>query len=129
VNDGARLRQNVDGLEESLALARRSLAAAADHEGRAQHGAAIEQFSRYVELLREEAARLERRALSLFGFKLVFPDGRWDVAEVQLSEPPSLGDVVELEDHTRWQIDASQVVRSRPVKKPDREFFVCSPAM
>ena len=95
-----------------------------DEEERAARADAIDRFSQYAELLREATAA----SLARYSFKLLFADGRWDVAEKDLPAAPHVGEVVDLFDGELWQIRGSQVVRTRASGKPPHEFFVCAPA-
>lgn len=61
-------------------------------------------------------------ATDLYAFKLELPDGRWDVDEKKLGARPRVGEIVEF--GAWWQVKGVQRVRA-PVRKPDRELFVC----
>jgi hypothetical protein len=115
---------SADQLAEALARHRAQLASVPDEEERAQRADAIDRFAQYAVLLREATAA----ALARYSFKLVFADGRWDVAEKDLPAPPHIGELVDLADGERWRIRGSQLVRPRPPGKPPHEYFVCTPA-
>lgn len=119
------LRSNADRLEHALGASREELAAVADEEERSRRADAIDQLSRYVDLLREATAR---RGVSRYSFKLEFPDGRWDLAERELTAPPRVGDLVWFETGGPWQVLGRQHVFPRPGHKPPHEFFACAPA-
>lgn len=120
-----RLRENADRLEQALDATRRELADVATGEQRARRASAIDQAAQYVALLRE-ASEQGTRPRGPFWFKLVFPDGRWNVAERVLDAAPRVGDVVSFDDGSRWRVRDSQLVKPRPAQKPPREFFVCA---
>jgi hypothetical protein len=115
---------SADQLAQALARNRALLAAVADDDERAARADAIDRFSQYTELLREATAA----SLARYSFKLLFEDGRWDVAEKDLPAVPHVGEVVDLFDGKLWQIRGSQLVRTRPSGKAPHEFFVCAPA-
>lgn len=120
-----RLERNADALEQALAETRKHLPEVDSRAARARRASAIEQVAQYVALLREAGGAVPHRPVP-FWFKREFPDGRWDVAERVLDEPPRVGDVVAFEDGSCWQVRDSQLVRPRPERKPPREFFVCA---
>ena len=115
---------SADQLAQALARNRARLASVTDEEERAQRADAIDRFAQYADLLRKETAA----SLARYSFKLLFADGRWDVAEKDLPAAPHIGELVELADGGRWRIRESQVVRTRPAGKAPHEFFVCAPA-
>jgi hypothetical protein len=126
VDGKAQLRENAETLEQGLSRRRGSLQAL-DGEDRARRAEAIEGLARYVELLRSAGDEEGRRA-ARYWFKLVFPDGRWTVAEKQLPAEPHLGDVLAFGDGAPWRVSDSQLVWPRPNRQPRREVFVCAPA-
>ena len=115
---------SADQLAQALARNRAQLAAMTDEEERAQRADAIDRFAQYADLLREATAA----TLARYSFKLVFADGRWDLAEKDLSALPHIGELVDLADGERWRIRESQLVAPLPPGKPPHEFFVCAPA-
>lgn len=118
------LGSSADQLAHALARNRRELATVKGDEARARRAEVIEHFTQYVELLREASAA----TLARYSFKLEFPDGRWNLAEKELTVTPHVGECVEFADGERWRIRGSQFVHPRPSGKPPREFFVCAPA-
>jgi hypothetical protein len=118
-----RLRQSADALQHALDAQRLALRHVAE-EDRTRRSDAIDRLAQYVSLLRK-ASNSEP---AFYSFKLVFPDGRWDVEESRLERAPSVGEVVELGGRGRWKIRGSQFVKPRPSQKPAREFFLCAPA-
>lgn len=120
-----RLSQNADQLDEALAATRRTLAEVTAGEQRARRASAIDQAAQYVALLRAAGEQGAHKPVP-FWFKLVFPDGRWNVAERLLDSAPRVGDVVCFDDGRCWRVRDSQVVMPRPARKPAREFFVCA---
>lgn len=121
-----RLERNADELEQALAETRRALPDVGTEAVQARRASAIDEVAKYVVLLREAGSVAPPRPPAPFWFKLVFPDGRWDVVERVLDVPPRIGDVVALDDGSCWQVQDSQLVRPRPERKPPREFFVCA---
>ena len=85
---------------------------------------AIDGFARYAELLREAAATAHP---ARYSFKLEFPDGRWDLAEQELSTEPRVGDLVWF-DGAPWQIRGHRLVPRRPDAAHPHDFLACSPA-
>ena len=130
-------RLNADQLESALAQERRRLAGQLENEEqRARREQAIEQLGTYVSMLRDTtttSAALaaaygpDGRPRAPFAFKLEFEDGRWNIDEKEMDATPRVGDIVSFEDGRPWRIRATQFVRSRPSRKPVREFFVCAP--
>ena len=114
---------SADQLAEALARNRMLLTAVTDDEERERRGEAIDRLGRYADLLREATST----ALARYSFKLEFEDGRWDIAEKEFPEAPTVGELVDLEDGECWRIRRSQVVHARPAGKPPREYFVCAP--
>jgi hypothetical protein len=129
VDGDLRPELNADELEQALAQTRRSLNDVPD-EHRSRREAAIDQFSHYAALLRTASSigGDMPRPSRFYWFKLVFPDGRWNVEEKLLQSSPAVGDVVDLAEYGQWQIRTSQFVKPRPSQKPAQEFFVCAPA-
>jgi hypothetical protein len=83
----------------------------------------MERVGNYVGLLRAaEAGPMN------FSFKLELQDGRWDIAEKNLTAAPRVGDVLSLAGR-QWRVRASQLVRPRPSGRPAREVFVCAPVI
>jgi hypothetical protein len=115
---------NADRLESFVEAGRGALGRLSEDDDRARRGAAIDGFARYAQLLREAAAgtRPER-----YAFKLEFPDGRWDLAEQELSNEPRVGDLVWF-DGTPWQILGHREVPRRPSKAAPHSFLACAPA-
>jgi len=136
VDSDAQPRKNADELEEALSRKRRALSEVTDDEQRLRREEAIEQLMTYVALLRDAAScevtlqgEIDHgRSLSRFWFKLELEDRRWNVEEKKLTIAPRIGDVLSFDDGSRWRVRASQFVRPRPARKPEREFFVCEPA-
>lgn len=127
VDGKAQLRENAQILEQGLAR-RRGLLNGLEDDDRVRRADAIDGFARYVALLRNASDQSGRRPVARYSFKLVFPDGRWTVAEKQLADEPHLGDVVSFEDGGAWRVSDSQLVWPRPSRQPRREVFVCAPA-
>jgi hypothetical protein len=73
-------------------------------------------------LLDQEESMSIAAAPDCYSFKLELPDGRWNVDEKQLITRPRVGEIVEF--GAWWQVKGIQRVRT-PVRKPDRELFVC----
>ncbi len=120
-------KANLETLERALAARRRELGRIDQDEERTRRAAALELIEQYTLLLREPypAPKLN---LVRYSFKLVFPDGRWNVDEKQLGAEPREGDVVEIAGFGNWRIQGSQRVGVKPAGKPPREIFVCAPA-
>ena len=114
---------SADQLAQALAWNRTQLTGVTDDEERERRGEAIDRLGRYADLLREATAA----ALARYSFKLEFADGRWDIAEKEFPEAPTVGELVDFEDGECWRIRRSQVVHARPAGKPPREYFVCAP--
>jgi hypothetical protein len=70
----------------------------------------------------EEERMSVAAAAEFYAFKLELPDGSWDVDEKRLPERPQVGGIVEF--GSWWQVRGVERVRT-PVRKPDRELFVC----
>ena len=85
---------------------------------------AVVGFARYAELLREAAATAHP---ARYSFKLEFPDGRWDLAEQELTTEPRVGDLVWF-DGSPWQIRGHRLVPRRPDATHPHDFLACSPA-
>lgn len=117
-------QSNADRLAHVLDRSRRTLAEMPDETERSRHAQAIEQLGHYIDLLRDATSEVGAR----YSLKLELADGRWDVAETDLSARPRIGDLIDLDDGGRWSVRRSQLVRPRPAGKPPREFFVCAPA-
>ncbi len=114
---------NADQLERSLSHQLALLKDIADEEQRSRRSEAINSVGNYVGLLRAAEALPTN-----FSFKLELNDGRWDIAEKNLTAPPRVGDVLSLAGR-RWRVRASQFVRPRPSGRPAREVFVCAPVV
>jgi len=130
-------RRNADQLDHALAYKRVGLAEVTNEEQRSRHEQAIEQMANYVSMLRDTTTTSASLAAAYgpdgrlrrpFSFKLEFADGRWNVDEKELEAAPQIGDIISFDDGPPWRVRASQLVRTRPTRKPVREFFVCAPA-
>jgi hypothetical protein len=118
-----RLSLNADHLERSLSRQRATLSEIVDDEQRSRRTEAMERIGNYVGLLRAaEGCPVN------FSFKLELQDGRWDIAEKNMTAPPRVGDVLSLAGR-EWRVRASQLVKPRPSGRPAREVFVCAPAV
>jgi hypothetical protein len=118
---------NADALERALARSRSRLSQL-DDDQRERHAHAISLMESYTSLLREPSPSATRNAFR-YCFKLVFPDGRWSVDEMQLSRAPQDGDVVHFAGYGDWRVQGTQSVMPRPAGKPARDFLVCAPAV
>jgi hypothetical protein len=117
-------------LARALERSRRALATVADQAERSRHALAIDDLAGYVNLLRETTVTaLESRSAATVSYplKLEFADGRWDIAESDLSSKPRVGDLLNLEGG-QWCVRGSQFVHPSVAGKPAREFIVCAPA-
>ena len=121
--------QNAGELSRRLVARRQELAAGTDGHETAQAAAAVAAFDAYVSLL-EMAAPIDlartpdrRRTMML---KLEHADGRWDVAEGELDEPPRIGDALLLADGRLSRVREIQTVLSGRSRKPPREVVVCT---
>jgi hypothetical protein len=120
--------------EEALDRARDGLATIESDAVRARRERALEHFASYLELLREAteaAASHQQRILpepATYWLKLELEDGRWTVTCVALPAPPGIGDIVEVDAASRWQVRRVQTVKPAPRQAPDRDYFVCAPA-
>jgi hypothetical protein len=96
---------------------------AGQQAGEGPHPAALAHLTSYVTLLRTNVTGSPRvRCL----FKLELADGRWDVAEHELSATPTVGDEVRLDAKGTWRVDSTALVgRARGPKDPHR-VFVCT---
>jgi hypothetical protein len=121
-------KANAEALERALAARRRELAGIATDEERSRRAQALELVEQYALLLREPPPRLPLRNPVRYCFKLVFPDGRWSIDEMQLVSEPREGDVVEIDGRGNWRIEGSQRIGVKPAGKPARELYVCAPA-
>jgi hypothetical protein len=121
-------QSNAEALERVLADRRRQLAGLGTGEERARRAQALELIEQYTLLLREPPPPGPLRTPVRYCFKLVFPDGRWSVDEIQLTAEPRRGDVVEIDGRGNWRIESSQRIGAKPAGKPPREMFVCAPA-
>lgn len=72
---------SADQLAQALARNRQQLVVLADAEERDRRAEAIGRLLCYVDLLREATAL----SLARYSFKLESPDGRWNLAEKELS--------------------------------------------
>jgi hypothetical protein len=115
---------NADRLESFVEAGRGALGRLSEDDDRARRGAAIDGFARYAQLLREAAAGTRP---GRYAFKLEFPDGRWDLAEQELSNEPRVGDLVWF-DGAPWQILGHREVPRRPSKTAPHNFLACAPA-
>jgi hypothetical protein len=115
---------NAEELERYVARGLDGLPALGEDDDRARRGAAIEGFAKYAQLLREAAAGV---CPARYSFKLEFPDGRWDLAEQELSKEPRVGDLVWFEG-TPWQILGHREVPRRPSAARPHQFLACAPA-
>lgn len=115
---------NAERLETFVEAGRGAMRGLHEDEERTRRGAAIDGFVRYVQLLREAAASARP---ARYAFKLEFPDGRWDLAEQELSQEPRVGDLVWFEG-SPWQIHGRREVPSRPNAAPPHSFLACAPA-
>jgi hypothetical protein len=123
---GQRPAENARELAHLLAHGRDALIKVEQDQDRRRHAEALDHMAQYVALLRE--APDQKNRFKRYAFKLELSDGRWGVEEKELAAPPSVGEVVEFADEGRWKVLASQMLKPRPVTKPARELFVCSPA-
>ena len=114
---------NAEELERYVARGRHELPALSEDEDRSRRGAAIDGFAKYAQLLREAAAGV---CPARYSFKLEFPDGRWDLAEQELSKEPRVGDLIWFEG-TPWQILGHREVQRRVAARP-HQFLACAPA-
>jgi hypothetical protein len=114
---------SADQLAQALARNRLQLNAVTDDEERERRTEAIDRLGRYADLLREATAA----ALARYSFKLEFADGRWDIAEKECPEVPTIGELVDFEDGECWRVRRSQLVYPQPAGKPPHEYFVCMP--
>jgi hypothetical protein len=127
-------RMNADRLESALAQKRGGLADLENEELRSRRAQAIDQMATYIAMLRDTATSSAHPAFGAdglrrpFSFKLEFEDGRWNVDEKQLEAAPRVGDIVSFADGRPWRVQATQLVRARPARKPVRELFICAPA-
>ena len=121
--DHDRLSLNADHLERSLLRQRETLGEMTDDEQRSRRTEAMESIGNYVGLLRAAEGCLVN-----FSFKLELQDGRWDIAEKNMTAPPRVGDVLSLGGR-EWRVRASQLVKPLPSGRPAREVFVCAPAV
>src|SRR5690348_7797945 len=119
---------NADALERALAARRLELEGLTEPEDRDRLAGALSLIEEYAALLRAPATEAARANPVSYWFKLVFPDGRWNVDEKRLPEPPSAGDVVDFDRHGTWRIERSERVGVKPAGKRSRELFVCAPA-
>ena len=125
MSPAAEFDSNAERLARALDVSRREAGSLTDEQERSRHTQAIAQFSQYIDLLREATLSAE----ALYSFKLLFSDGRWNVAEKGLTASPSVGDFVDFEQTgCRWRVRGSQLVQSGPTRNRPREFFVCVPA-
>jgi hypothetical protein len=115
---------NAERLERLVAHSRGEVLRLDDAVDRARRDAAIVGFARYAELLREAAATAHP---ARYSFKLEFPDGRWDLAEQELTTEPRVGDLVWF-DGSPWQIRGHRLVPRRPDAAHPHDFLACSPA-
>jgi hypothetical protein len=115
---------NAEELERYVARGRNELPQLSEEDDRARRGAAIEGFAKYAQLLREAASGVRP---ARYSFKLEFPDGRWDLAEQELSKEPRVGDLVWFEG-TPWQILGHREVPRRPSAARPHQFLACAPA-
>jgi hypothetical protein len=118
---------NAAALERALARSRSRLSQLGDDE-RERHAQALTLMESYTNLLREPSPSATRNAFR-YCFKLVFPDGRWSVDEMQLAQAPRDGDVLHFAGYGDWRVQGTQSVMPRPSGKPAREFLVCAPAV
>jgi hypothetical protein len=123
-----------DDMEQALAAQHSLVAGLAGKEERSRRAQALEHMATYVAMLGDAAAVttgpqpvLSRESSSAFSFKIEFDDGRWSVAEKDLTITPRVGDVISFAENGSWRVRATQLVSSRPAGKPAREFFVCVP--
>ena len=123
---GQRPAQNARELALLLTHGRDALVRIEHDQERRRHSEALDHMAQYVALLRE--APDQRNPFKRYSFKLELADGRWGVEEKELAAPPNVGEVVEFAEGGRWKVLASQMLKPRPVTKPARELFVCSPA-
>jgi len=113
---------NAEALERLVERGREALSTLGADDDRPRRDAAIDGFAKYAQLLREaaSAAHPER-----YSFKLEFPDGRWNLAEQELPQEPSVGDLVWFEG-APWQILAHREVPRRPSNSQPHTFLSCS---
>jgi hypothetical protein len=114
---------NAEDLERYVARSRDELPALSEDDDRDRRSGAIDGFAKYAQLLREAAAGVRP---ARYSFKLEFPDGRWDLAEQELSKEPRVGDLVWFEG-TPWQILGHREVARRVSARP-HQFLACAPA-
>jgi hypothetical protein len=101
----------------------------ADEEVRDRRLQAIALMAGYASLLQDATPGTIAGRPRRYCFKLVYPDGSWNVEEKALAALPRRGDVVSFGLTGRWRIGTSQSVKPRPAGKPEREFYVCAPAL
>ncbi len=123
-----RPRENAEQLRRALRSSRSELADV-DDEIRDRRLQAIALMADYAALLQDAAPGTEPARERRYWFKLVYPDGSWNVEEKALESLPRRGDVVDFERVGPWRIGTSQSVHPRPAGKPARQFFVCAPAL
>ena len=120
-------KANLAALERALEARRAALDGIDGEDERERRAAALSAFEGYTALLREPAQPAPTRNPIRYCFKLVFPDGRWSIDEMQLPAAPREGDVLGFEGIGRWRIQGAQRVGVKPAGKPPKTFFVCSP--
>jgi hypothetical protein len=120
--------RNADALERALSASRQMLGSLGSDDERQRRLDALAHIEGYMALLREPTTQYMLREPVRYSFKLVFPDGRWAIDEMQLADRPVAGDVLEFENFGGWRIEGEQRVGVKPAGKPPREFFVCAPA-
>jgi hypothetical protein len=125
---GELAKSNADTLGRALAARRLELAGIAEDGERDRRADALALVEEYTALLRVPAVNAATRNPVRYWFKLVFPDGRWDIDEKQLCSPPSEGDLIVFDGYGDWRIQGSERVGAKPRGKRSREFFVCAPA-
>lgn len=115
---------NAEELERWVARGRDVLPQLSEEDDRTRRSGAIDGFAKYAQLLREAASGVRP---ARYSFKLEFPDGRWDLAEQELSKEPRVGDLVWFEG-TPWQILGHREVPRRPSAARPHHFLACAPA-
>ena len=112
-------RLNHAALSEAVDRSRAVVTTLAEKD-KARRCEAIECLSRYVDLLGEANCDEAQR----YSFRRVYADGRWDIAEAELTAPPLVGGLVWFDDGGPWRISCVERV-ARATSAPPHEFFAC----
>src|SRR5262245_31163967 len=94
--------RNADALEHALSVGRLTLHELASEDERERRLEALSHIEGYMELLREPTVETMLGEPRRYSFKLVFPDGRWAIDEIELAGRPHAGDVVEFDNFGGW---------------------------